>query len=141
MILGPEFWVVQCSKPVCSNVGTRPVGSTYDICLVYLVDILIFSKPFEEHCEWLTTIFNSLECHSLKLKAMKCHLFQSKVTILGHVVSDRRIECDPDKTAAIAKRPRPTSVSEVRTFCGLASYYRAYVENLVSHHFRQSGMP
>ena len=45
------------------------------------------------------------------------------------MVSDQGIECDPDKVAAIAKWPRPANVSEVRTFCGLASYYRAFVEN------------
>ena len=65
----------------------------------------------------------------LKLKASKCHLLQRKVTFLGHVVSDKGIKCDPDKTAAIATWLQPTSVSEVRTFCGLASYYRAFVQN------------
>ena len=72
-------------------------------------------------------MFDRLEQHTLKLKATKCHLFQRKVTFLGHVVSERGIECDPDKVAAIAEWPRPTNISEVRTFCGLASYYRAFV--------------
>ena len=65
----------------------------------------------------------------LKLKATKYHLFQRKVTFLGYVVSDKGIECDPDKTAAIATWPRPANVSEVRTFCSLASYYRAFIKN------------
>ena len=51
------------------------------------------------------------------------------MTFLGHVVSNKGIECDSDKVAAIAEWPRPTNVSEVRTFCGLASYYRVFVEN------------
>ena len=103
-------------------------GLTYDQCLVYLDDILIFSKTFEEHCQRLAAVFRRLEEHSLKLKASKCHLFQLKVTFLGHVVSERGVECDPDKVAAISDWPRPTNVSEVRTFCGLASYYRSFVE-------------
>jgi len=104
-------------------------GLTYDICLVYLDDILVFSKTFEEHCDRLATIFNRLERYTLKLKPTKCHLFQRKVKFLGHVVSGAGIECDPDKVAAIATWPTPTNISEVRTFCGLASYYRTFVKD------------
>jgi len=104
-------------------------GLTYDICLVYLDDILVFSKTFEEHCDRLSTIFDRLERYTLKLKPTKCHLFQRKVKFLGHVVSEAGIECDPDKVAAIATWPTPTNVSEVRTFCGLASYYRTFVQD------------
>jgi len=59
---------------------------TYDICLVYLDDILVFSKTFEEHCNRLTAIFDRLQKFMLKLKPTKCHLFQQKVTFLGNVV-------------------------------------------------------
>jgi len=104
-------------------------GLTYDICLVYLDDILVFSKTFEEHCDRLSTIFDRLERYTLKLKPTKCHLFQRKVKFLGHVVSEAGIECDPDKVAAIATWPMPTNVSEVRTFCGLASYYRTFAQD------------
>jgi len=104
-------------------------GLTYDICLVYLDDILIIPRSFEEHCERLATVFDRLKGHTLKLKAAKCHLFQRKVTFLGHVVSEDGIECDPEKTAAIVTWPRPTDVSEVRAFCGIASYYRSFVPN------------
>ena len=102
---------------------------TYDIGLVYLDDILVFSKTFEEHCDRLSTIFDRLERHTLKLKPTKCHLFQRKVKFLGHVVSEKGIECDPDKVTAISTWPVPTSVSEVRTFCRLASYYRTFVQD------------
>jgi len=98
-------------------------GLTYEECLVYLDDILLFSRTFEEHCDRLATIFDGLERHSLKLKPTKCHLFQRRVTFLGHVVSASGIECGPGKVAAIAEWPRPTNVTEVRSFCGLASYY------------------
>ena len=104
-------------------------GLTWAVCLVYLDDILVFSRTFEEHCDRLAAVFERLERHTLKLKPSKCHLFQRKLTFLGHVVSENGIECDPDKVAAIAEWPRPTNVSEVRTFCGLASYYRVFVPN------------
>ena len=74
-------------------------GLTYDIYLIYLDDILVFYKIFEEHCDHLTAIFDRLERYTLKLKPTKCHLFQCKVTFLGHVVCDQEIECDRDKVA------------------------------------------
>jgi len=83
----------------------------------------------EEHCDRLSTIFDRLERYTLKLKRTKCDLFQRKVKFLGHVVSGKGIECDPDKVAAKATWPTPTNISEVRTFCGLASYYRTFVQD------------
>jgi len=102
-------------------------GLTYDICLIYLDDILIFSRIFEEHCQRLAQVFAQLERQTLRLKATKCHLFQPKVTFLGPVISEAGIECDPEKTASISSWPRPQTLTDVRTFCGLASYYRAFV--------------
>jgi len=102
-------------------------GLTYEICLIYLDDILVFSRTFEEHCLRLGAVLDRLDKHTLKLKPSKCHLFQRKVSFLGHVISAKGIECDPCKTIAISDWPRPVNVSAVRTFCGLASYYRTFV--------------
>jgi len=107
-------------------------GLTYDVCLVYLDDILVFSKTFDEHLVRLVTVFNRLDCYSLKLKPYKCSLFQHKVSFLGHVVSGHGIECDPDKVASIATWPMPSNIAEVHTFSGLASYYRTFVCNFAA---------
>ena len=58
-------------------------GLTYDVCLVYLDDILIFSKTFNEHLDRLATVFGILDWYALKLKPSKCSLFQRKVSFLG----------------------------------------------------------
>ena len=96
-------------------------GLRYDVSLVYLDDILVFSKTFDEHLERLVKVFDRLDHYLLKLKPSKCSLFQRKVSFLRHVVSGQGIECDPEKVAAIATWPTPTSIAEVCTFCGLAS--------------------
>jgi len=107
-------------------------GLTYDLCLVYLDDILVFSKTFDEHLECLATVFDRLDRYSLKLKPSRCSLFQRRVSFLGHVISGQCIECDPEKVATIATWPTPTSIAKVCTFCGLASYYRTFVCNLAT---------
>ena len=104
-----------------------PSQFAYDICLIYLDDILVFSKTFEEHCAHLGAVIDRLDQYTLKLKPSKCSLFQRKVSFLGHVISEKGIECDPDKTSAISAWQRPATIPEVRTFCGLAFYYRTFV--------------
>ena len=99
---------------------------------MYLDDILVFSKTSDEHLDRLATVYDRLDRYSLKLKPSKCSLFQRKVSFMGNVVSGQGIECDPEKVAAIATWPTPTSISEVRTFCGLASYYRTFVYNFTA---------
>jgi len=66
---------------------------TCDVCLVYLDDILIFSRTFDKHLDRLATLFDGLDRYALKLKLSKCSLFQRKVSFLGHVVSGDGIGC------------------------------------------------
>ena len=98
-------------------------------CLIFLDDILIFSKTFDEHISRLTSVFKRLEQHKLKLKPSKCELFKPSVTYLGHIVSSEGIQTDPEKLLAVRDWPAPTNIKELRQFLGFAGYYRRFVKN------------
>ena len=95
--------------------------------ILYLDDLLVFSKTLPEHLDRLEKVFQRLQQHGLKLNAAKCNLFQTEVAYLGHVVSKEGVSVDPDKIARIRDWPTPTTQGELRSFLGLASYYRRYV--------------
>ena len=101
-------------------------------CLVFIDDILIFSKTFEEHVERLEAVFGKLAEHGLKLKPSKCELFMDSVTYLGHVVSKQGIHTDPEKVSAIKSWPVPKNVKEMRQFLSFAGYYRRFIRNYAS---------
>ncbi|GKD92719.1 hypothetical protein Tco_1372556, partial [Tanacetum coccineum] len=82
----------------------------------------------EEHEEHLRTVLQILRQEKLYAKFSKCEFWLSKVAFLGHIVSADGITMDPTKVEAITKWPRSTSVTEVRSFLGLAGYYRRFVE-------------
>ena len=114
-------------------------------CLIFLDDILIFSESFDEHLSRLDAVFSRLHKHGLKLKASKCEFFKSSVTYLGHVVSEKGIETDPEKIAALTTWPEPQTVKDLRSFLGFTGYYRRFVKDyakiakplndlLVGHH-------
>ena len=99
----------------------------FEILLIYLDDILIFSKTVEEQLERLEFVFQRLRQPGLKLKLSKCHFFKKEVRYLGHVISQDGIKTDPDKTKAIQNWKVPTNEKELRSYLGLCSYYRKFV--------------
>ena len=103
-------------------------GLHFNICLVYLDDVILFSKTVDEHFERLIRILSRLLSAGLKLKPEKCSLMKRSVSFLGHIVSGAGIATDPDKTKAVSEWPVPTSVKELRSFLGLAGYYRRFVQ-------------
>lgn len=102
-------------------------GLQFDRCLVYLDDVVVFGKDFTETYRNLASVFDRFKGANLKLKPRKCKLFQNEVRYLGHVVSAAGIKCDPEKLDSIKSWPTPRSVSDVRSFLGIASYYRKFI--------------
>ena len=102
-------------------------GLSWDICLVYLDDIIVHTRSFDQHLMNLKCILDRLRQANLKLNPAKCTLFQTAVTYLGYVVSERGVSADPVKVQAVMNWPRPNNTHEVRSFIGLCSYYRRFV--------------
>ena len=84
-------------------------GLQWTNCLVYLDDLLIIGKSFEEHLQNLQLVFERLRRAGLKLKPSKCAVCQKEVMYLGHVVSSDGIATDPSKTDKVSNWPLPTS--------------------------------
>lgn len=100
----------------------------FEILLLYLDDILIFSQSFDEHLERLVFVFDRLRAHNLKIKPSKCHFFQKEVNYLGHVVSEDGVKVNPDKIAVIKDWKTPQTEKDLRSFLGLAGYYRKFIK-------------
>jgi hypothetical protein len=96
--------------------------------VVFIDDILIYSKSLEEHEDHLRRVLQRLREKRLYAKFLKCEFWLDKVIFLGHVVSKDGISVDPKKVEAVVNWERPTNVHEIRSFLGLAGYYRRFVE-------------
>ena len=102
-------------------------GLSYEICLVYLDDIIIFSSTFEEQLRRLGAVLQRLRWAKLKLKPSKCKLLQRKVEFLGHTISKAGVEMQTSKVDAVVNWPRPRDIHQLRSFMGLCGYYRRFI--------------
>nr|GEV56372.1 putative reverse transcriptase domain-containing protein [Tanacetum cinerariifolium] len=96
--------------------------------IVFIDDILIYSKNKEEHGEHLKTILELLKKEQMYAKFSKCDLWLESVQFLGHVINSEGVHVDPAKIKAIKNWATPTTLIEVRQFLGLAGYYRRFIE-------------
>ena len=107
-------------------------GLQWKTLLVYLDDLIIFSRTFDEHMTHLDEVLHRLSRAGLKLKPSKCALFQSEVIYLGHIVTTDGVKPNPEKVRAVAEWPTPTNVGAVRSFLGLCSYYRKFIQGFAT---------
>ena len=96
--------------------------------VVFIDDILIYSKSEEEHDEHLKIVLQVLKEKKLSAKLSKCEFWLNEVSFLGHIIYGSGIVVDPSKVDALSQWEAPKSVSEVRSFFGLAGYYRRFIE-------------
>jgi hypothetical protein len=96
--------------------------------VVFIDDILVFSKTKEEHAEHLMLVLQKLREHQLYAKRSKCEFWLKEVSFLGLVVSNGGISVDPSKVKDVLDWKPPTNASEIRSFLGLAGYYRRFIE-------------
>ncbi len=103
-------------------------GLQWTACLIYLDDVIVFGRDFEEHKRRLSEVLTQIHKAGLKLKPSKCHLFRPKVTFLGHVVSGEGVRPDPGNVDKILGWPVPVTVTDVRAFLGMGNYYRRFLK-------------
>ena len=94
-----------------------------EFVVVYIDDILIYSKTKEEHLQHLRQVLEILRKHQLYAKLSKCNFLQKEVAYLGHRINEHGILVDPAKIEAIKKWEKPTTIKEIQSFLGLAGYY------------------
>ena len=102
-------------------------GLTYETCLCYFDDIIIPSRNIKQQCERLKAVLSRFRKHNLRVKASKCTFGATHATFLGHVVSSQGVHTDPNKIQAVSALPEPTTIEQVRSFLGLAGYYRRFI--------------
>src|SRR5438128_12490298 len=101
-----------------------------DVCVVIFIDdILVYSKNEEEHAKHLQIVLERLREHQLYAKFSKCQFWLKEVYFLGHILLVKGVAVDPSKVQEVLDWKSPTSVTEIRSFLGLAGYYRRFIQD------------
>ncbi|MCG7869970.1 MAG: reverse transcriptase, partial [Candidatus Thiodiazotropha taylori] len=107
-------------------------GLQWITCLIYIDDIVVYGKSFDEHISRVEEVLDRMRKAGLKLKPDKSNMFQTSVVFLGHVVSSEGVKPNPANISKVVDWPRPKSAKQIRQFVALGSYYRRFVKDFAS---------
>lgn len=112
-----------CSAPATFQrmMDTVLSGLKWQTCLVYLDDVIVFSRTFQQHLDRLSSVLQAIRSAAHTLKPEKCHFGYEELLFLGHVVSQAGVRPDPAKLDAVSKFRTPTDKKSIRRFLGLCS--------------------
>ena len=100
--------------------------------IIFIGDILVYSKSEGDHMNYLTVVLQVLKEHQLFSKYSKCEFWLRSMTFLCHIISSEVVEIDPSKTEAVKNFLKPLTPTDIRSFLGLAGYYRRFVNGFAS---------
>ena len=101
----------------------------WQMCLIYLDDIIIFGKRFLEMIKNLDMLLERFAQAGLKLNSQKCQLFKKQVDFLGRVINEQGVHSNPQNIECVKNWPLPKNITELRSFLGMCSYYRRFIAN------------
>src|SRR3984957_16312710 len=104
-------------------------GIKEEFVLVYLDNVIIYSKTFKEHLQHLTKVLDRIRNANLSLKAEKCNFIATELQFLGHVVGKDGVKPDPEKVEKMMNYPEPRNIRELHGVLGLFSYYRRFIKD------------
>lgn len=117
------------SPPKYQSIMTKVIKGCEHFAMVYLDDILLFSRTLDEHFRHIEIILQRIRDNCLKLKAKKCFFLKEEIKFLGHVINSSGILPDKDKITALRTLPYPKNVRDVRIFLGATNFYRRFLGN------------
>ena len=121
------------APPTFQRAMTLALNGCEHCAVVYIDDVLIFSRTREEHLEHLHLVFRKLQEHSYHVRLEKCEFLQTEVEFLGHRINHEGISTHPDKVDTLKRWPTPFStLKEVKSFMGLVMWYRSFIPHLAT---------
>ena len=121
------FRLTNAPETFCNLMNNVLFDYLDDFVVVYLYDIVIYNRTLEEHVNHLSLVLSQLRKYTLYVKIEKCEFAKQEIKFLGHLVSKNQVRMDPKKVQVIVDWQTPRHVKDLRSFFGLANYYKKFI--------------